>query len=244
MAFSSGRSIFPVRSFPSLTWSVLPPPPFHTSSLFFPPSRRMPNYSDDFIPNNIPRRRRGGGEEGEDFKGATTSQRESAKSRGGSRQSWSTCIRLEKRNIHDKLANILFKTFFKIRDIFVESDTSFPTAATAPLPPPPPRFLPNRSSMALTLSRPKAARRVGKGLSNPASLPSWGPFPRLPAAPLPPSPPPGSAGRPPSLPTSHSVLLRYDEFMTYFAVFVWLSGMFTARQGEGRGKEGWWWCIL
>jgi hypothetical protein len=34
--------------------------------------------------------------------------------------------------------------------------------------------------------------------------------------------------------TSHSVLLRYDEFMTYFAVFVCLSGMFTASHGWTR----------
>ncbi len=72
-------------------------------------------------------------------------------------------------------------------------------------------------SMALTLSRPKAA--YGESLLLLLGAPS---------------PPPSSSpaedpcGTPP---TSHSVLLRYDEFMTYFAVFVWLSGMFTARQG-------------
>lgn len=32
--------------------------------------------------------------------------------------------------------------------------------------------------------------------------------------------------------TSHRVLFRYDEFMTYFALFVCLSGMFTTKTGS------------
>ncbi len=71
-------------------------------------------------------------------------------------------------------------------------------------------------------------------------FPSWGPQ----TPPRPPQPTAPAHSRSPSLSspsqrapcgapaTSHSVLLRYDEFMTYFAVFVWLSGMFTARKGS------------